>query len=349
MDQGWRRVRWVTSRMIVRRRHVEGCRREIGLTLPHVRGEAEPRIRLRVVTDDRPIGTRAGITPGRGGNGRDDRRWGERGRRREVAGGRAGDRPAQGVRRGRGRGRRARRGERRVRARQDDRDHGSVGVRQVDADAPHGGAGPADAAARCSSTTSRSRRSRTSSSRSSGATSWASSSSRSTWCRRSTAKENITLPIDIAGRDVDQEWFETIIKTVGLRDRLKHRPNQLSGGQQQRVACARALVSRPTIVFADEPTGNLDSRASEEILGFLRRSVDEFGQTIVMVTHEPVVGRLRGPGPVPRRRQDRRRDAQPDVRGRARAHEGLRGRGAAELTCCESRSRGCGGTSSASC
>jgi putative ABC transport system ATP-binding protein len=102
-----------------------------------------------------------------------------------------------------------------------------------------------------------------------------------------TAKENITLPIDIAGRDVDQEWFETIIKTVGLADRLKHRPNQLSGGQQQRVACARALVSRPTIVFADEPTGNLDSGASEEILSFLRRSVDEFGQTIVIVTHEP--------------------------------------------------------------
>jgi putative ABC transport system ATP-binding protein len=103
-----------------------------------------------------------------------------------------------------------------------------------------------------------------------------------------TAKENITLPLDIAGTDVDQEWFETVIKTVGLADRLKHRPNQLSGGQQQRVACARALVSRPTIVFADEPTGNLDSGASEEILGFLRRSVDEFGQTLVIVTHEPV-------------------------------------------------------------
>ena len=103
-----------------------------------------------------------------------------------------------------------------------------------------------------------------------------------------TAKENITLPLDIAGTDVDQEWFETVIKTVGLADRLKHRPNQLSGGQQQRVACARALVSRPTIVFADEPTGNLDSGASEEILNFLRRSVDEFGQTIVIVTHEPV-------------------------------------------------------------
>jgi putative ABC transport system ATP-binding protein len=103
-----------------------------------------------------------------------------------------------------------------------------------------------------------------------------------------TARENITLPLDIAGKDVDQEWFETIIKTVGLGDRLKHRPTELSGGQQQRVACARAIVSKPTIVFADEPTGNLDSRASEEILGFLRRSVDEFGQTVVMVTHEPV-------------------------------------------------------------
>ena len=102
-----------------------------------------------------------------------------------------------------------------------------------------------------------------------------------------TARENITLPLDIAGAKVDQEWFDTVVTTVGLADRLSHRPNQLSGGQQQRVACARALVSRPAIVFADEPTGNLDSRSSAEILGFLRRSVDEFGQSIVMVTHDP--------------------------------------------------------------
>ena len=101
------------------------------------------------------------------------------------------------------------------------------------------------------------------------------------------ARENITLPLDIAGRAVDQEWFDTVVDTVGLRDRLTHRPSELSGGQQQRVACARALVSRPAIVFADEPTGNLDSRASAEILGFLRRSVDEYGQSIVMVTHDP--------------------------------------------------------------
>jgi putative ABC transport system ATP-binding protein len=101
-----------------------------------------------------------------------------------------------------------------------------------------------------------------------------------------TARENITLPVDIAGAKLDQEWFDTVIDTVGLRDRLSHRPSQLSGGQQQRVACARALVSRPAIVFADEPTGNLDSRSSGEILGFLRRSVDEFGQSIVMVTHD---------------------------------------------------------------
>ncbi len=101
------------------------------------------------------------------------------------------------------------------------------------------------------------------------------------------ARENITLPLDIAGRKVDQAWFDTVIDTVGLRDRLTHRPSELSGGQQQRVACARALVSRPAIVFADEPTGNLDSRASAEILGFLRRSVDEHGQSIVMVTHDP--------------------------------------------------------------
>ena len=102
-----------------------------------------------------------------------------------------------------------------------------------------------------------------------------------------TAVENITLPLDIAGRKPDQEWLDTVIDTVGLRDRLKHRPSELSGGQQQRVACARALASRPTIVFADEPTGNLDSRSGAEVLGFLRRSVDEFGQTIVMVTHDP--------------------------------------------------------------
>jgi putative ABC transport system ATP-binding protein len=101
------------------------------------------------------------------------------------------------------------------------------------------------------------------------------------------ALENITLPLDIAGRKPDQEWLDTVIDTVGLRDRLRHRPSELSGGQQQRVACARALASRPTIVFADEPTGNLDSRSGAEVLGFLRRSVDEFGQTIVMVTHDP--------------------------------------------------------------
>jgi putative ABC transport system ATP-binding protein len=102
-----------------------------------------------------------------------------------------------------------------------------------------------------------------------------------------TALENITLPLDIAGRKPDQEWLDTVIDTVGLRDRLRHRPSELSGGQQQRVACARALASRPTIVLADEPTGNLDSRSGAEVLGFLRRSVDEFAQTIVMVTHDP--------------------------------------------------------------
>lgn len=102
-----------------------------------------------------------------------------------------------------------------------------------------------------------------------------------------TASENITLPLDIADRKVDLEWFDTIVDTVGLRDRLKHKPSELSGGQQQRVACARALASRPQIIFADEPTGNLDSRSSAEVLGFLRRSVDEFGQTVVVVTHEP--------------------------------------------------------------
>ena len=102
-----------------------------------------------------------------------------------------------------------------------------------------------------------------------------------------TAAENITLPLDIAGTKVDRAWFDTVVRTVGLADRLSHKPSELSGGQQQRVACARALVSKPRIVFGDEPTGNLDSRAGAEVLGFLRRSVDEFGPTIVMVTHDP--------------------------------------------------------------
>ena len=99
--------------------------------------------------------------------------------------------------------------------------------------------------------------------------------------------ENITLPMDIAGRKPDQQWLDIVISTVGLGDRLTHKPSQLSGGQQQRVACARALAGRPDIVFADEPTGNLDSVAGAEVLGFLRMSVKEFGQTVVMVTHDP--------------------------------------------------------------
>jgi putative ABC transport system ATP-binding protein len=100
------------------------------------------------------------------------------------------------------------------------------------------------------------------------------------------AAENITLPLDIAGREVERAWFDEVVDTIGLRDRLKHRPSELSGGQQQRVAGARALVSRPEIVFADEPTGNLDSRSGDELLTFLRGSVDDHGQTIVMVTHD---------------------------------------------------------------
>jgi len=102
-----------------------------------------------------------------------------------------------------------------------------------------------------------------------------------------TAQENILLPLSIAKRKPDKAWYDTVIETVGLGDRLTHKPAQLSGGQQQRVACARALVSRPDVVFADEPTGNLDSRSGAEVLGFLRRSVRQFGQTIVMVTHDP--------------------------------------------------------------
>jgi len=102
-----------------------------------------------------------------------------------------------------------------------------------------------------------------------------------------TARENITLPLAIAGRQPDPDWFETVIDETGLRDRLTHRPSELSGGQQQRVAIARALLSRPTVLFADEPTGNLDSAAGDEILTLLRHSVDSVGQTVVMVTHDP--------------------------------------------------------------
>jgi putative ABC transport system ATP-binding protein len=102
-----------------------------------------------------------------------------------------------------------------------------------------------------------------------------------------TARENIALPLTLAGHKPDPAWFERVIATVDLADRLDHRPSELSGGQQQRVAMARALVSRPAIVFADEPTGNLDSRGGAELLDFLGRAVDEMGQTIVMVTHDP--------------------------------------------------------------
>ena len=102
-----------------------------------------------------------------------------------------------------------------------------------------------------------------------------------------TAKENMLLPMAIAGREPDAEWLNTVIDETGMRDRLSHRPSELSGGQQQRVAIGRALLSRPTVLFADEPTGNLDSNSSEEILGLLRRSVDSVGQTVVMVTHDP--------------------------------------------------------------
>jgi putative ABC transport system ATP-binding protein len=102
-----------------------------------------------------------------------------------------------------------------------------------------------------------------------------------------TAEENILLPLSIAGRKPEPAWFDAVVQAVRLRDRLHHRPTELSGGQQQRVACARALITRPSVVFADEPTGNLDSQSSAEVLGFLRHSVSDLGQTVVMVTHEP--------------------------------------------------------------
>jgi putative ABC transport system ATP-binding protein len=103
-----------------------------------------------------------------------------------------------------------------------------------------------------------------------------------------TARENITLPMDLAGTKLDQAWFDHVVSTVRLGDRLSHRPSELSGGQAQRVAVARALASRPAVIFADEPTGNLDSRSGTEILTFMRDAVSDMGQTIVMVTHDPV-------------------------------------------------------------
>ncbi|HEY5197408.1 MAG TPA: ABC transporter ATP-binding protein [Solirubrobacteraceae bacterium] len=101
------------------------------------------------------------------------------------------------------------------------------------------------------------------------------------------ARENITLPVDLAGAEVDREWFDYLVQALGIADRLSHRPGEMSGGQAQRIACARALIRRPDLIFADEPTGNLDSRASADLLGFLRRSVTDHGQSIVMVTHDP--------------------------------------------------------------
>ena len=101
------------------------------------------------------------------------------------------------------------------------------------------------------------------------------------------AEENILLPLQIAKRTIDRDWFNQVVKVVGLEKRLTHRPSQLSGGQQQRVACARAIMAQPSVIFADEPTGNLDSRSSREVLGFLRDSVRDYGQSIVMVTHDP--------------------------------------------------------------
>ena len=103
-----------------------------------------------------------------------------------------------------------------------------------------------------------------------------------------TAAENITIAADLGGAPVDREWFEVLVDQLGLADRLSHRPGELSGGQQQRVACARALIGRPELIFADEPTGNLDSNASAEVLEFLGRAVSEHGQSIVMVTHDPL-------------------------------------------------------------
>src|SRR3954453_9380862 len=125
------------------------------------------------------------------------------------------------------------------------------------------------------------------------------------------ARENILLPLEIAGRKPDQEWVDRLIEAIGIGDRLTHRPSELSGGQQQRVALARALASRPAVIFADEPTGNLDSASSDEVLDLLRRSVDDLGQTVIMVTHDPDAAAYadrRGGPPDGRVVDDRRQD-----------------------------------------
>ena len=137
-----------------------------------------------------------------------------------------------------------------------------------------------------------------------------------------TAEENITLPLQLAGTQPDQKWLDQLIDTIGLRDRLTHRPSELSGGQQQRVAVARALVHRPAVLFADEPTGNLDSQSSEEVLGLLRQAVDEFGQTVIMVTHEPHAASVADRIVVLRDGAGRPRRRRPGRGGRARPDEG---------------------------
>ena len=191
------------------------------------------------------------------------------------------------LRRGRGRGRRAGRRQHRLRPQPLHRDHGPLGLGQVDPDAHPRRARPPDLGHGRRSTARRSP---------------ASTTAALTQLRRDklgfvfqffnllpvlTAEENLVLPLSIAGRKPDREWLDQLVRTVGLEDRRTHRPAELSGGQQQRVAVARALVSKPAVVFADEPTGNLDSKASADVLKLLRQAVDEFGQTVIMVTHDP--------------------------------------------------------------
>ena len=139
-----------------------------------------------------------------------------------------------------------------------------------------------------------------------------------------TAEENITLPVALAGRKPDSTWVDTLVRALGIADRVRHRPSELSGGQQQRVAAARAMMTRPELIFADEPTGNLDSRSSTELLQLTRTAVDGFGQTVVMVTHDPNGGQLRRPCRVPRRRSHRRGDHRTDDRAHPRHVEASR-------------------------
>ena len=210
---------------------------------------------------------------------------------------------------------------RRLRPGRAHRHHGAVGVGQVDPAARDGRARLAHLGPASTSATPTSPASTTPASPGCGGTGSGFVFQAFNLLPQLTASENITLPLDLAGRKPDWAWIDEVVETVGLQARLTHKPAELSGGQQQRVAVARALASRPEIIFADEPTGNLDSSSGTEVLQFLRASVDDLGQTVVMVTHDAGAAVLRQPGAVPRRRPHRRRAGRAHRRAGARPPE----------------------------